>query len=174
MMTHKPMIRTLAAHEWQLYKDLRLRALADAPYAFGRTLTEALQMPDPEWARRLSAGADSRWNLPLVAEVAGEAVGLTWGHIDETDPLTAYLYQMWVSPGSRGLGAGKLLVQAVIDWVRENGACTLKLGVTQGNRPAWRLYTRAGFEPTGSSQPLRKGSALQEQPMRLKLRDCAG
>ncbi len=31
-------VRTFAPHEWPTYKDLRLRALADSPDAFGSTL----------------------------------------------------------------------------------------------------------------------------------------
>jgi hypothetical protein len=39
-------IRRFAAHEWQTYKKIRLRALADLPHAFGRTLAEAQQHAD--------------------------------------------------------------------------------------------------------------------------------
>jgi hypothetical protein len=39
-------IRRFAAHEWQSYKNLRLRALADSPDAFGRTLAEAQEYAD--------------------------------------------------------------------------------------------------------------------------------
>ncbi len=47
-------IRTFAAQEWEIYKDLRLRALADAPSAFGSTFAEEHKRPDSEWANRLA------------------------------------------------------------------------------------------------------------------------
>jgi hypothetical protein len=75
-MIHTPRIRTFVPHEWSTYRDLRLRALADSPDAFGSTLAEEQDRSDAEWSRRLASGADSRSNLPLVAEVRGEPIGL--------------------------------------------------------------------------------------------------
>jgi ribosomal protein S18 acetylase RimI-like enzyme len=162
-------IRTLAPHEWGTYRDLRLRALADSPQAFGRTLAEEQARPDAEWVSRLSSGTSSGWDLPLVAEVDGEPIGMAWGRIERSQPETAHLYQMWVAPGQRRLGAGRMLLEAVIAWAKSKDARALKLGVALGNSPALRLYTRAGFEPAGEPQPLRQGSDLLELPMRLKL-----
>lgn len=168
-MSPVPVIRTLAPHEWKTYRDLRLRALADSPEAFGSTLADGQARPEAEWVSRLSAGASSGWDLPLVAEVDGEPIGMSWGRIERSPPETAHLYQMWVAPGHRRLGAGRMLLEAVIAWAKSKDARTLNLGVTLGNSPALRLYTRAGFEPTGEPQPLRQGSDLLEQAMRLKL-----
>ena len=75
-MTVKPLIRTFAPYEWSTYRDLRLRALADSPDAFGRTLAEEEDRLDTEWLNRLTSGADTRWNLPLLAEVGREPIGL--------------------------------------------------------------------------------------------------
>jgi ribosomal protein S18 acetylase RimI-like enzyme len=163
-----PYIRSFAQHEWAIYKDLRLRALADALDAFGSTLAKEQSRSDAEWARRLAPNAESR-DLPLVAVVAGEAIGLAWGRIEKSTPDTANLYQMWVAPGYRRLGAGKMLLDAVIAWAKTQQASCLELGVTCGNSPAWRLYSRAGFEPVGPPQPLRPGSELLGQTMRLIL-----
>lgn len=168
-MTAKPSIRTFAPHEWRTYRYLRLRALADSPEAFGRTLAEEKERPDAEWLARLRSGADTRWNLPLLAEVGGKPAGLAWGRIEESRPEVANLYQMWVAPEYRRLGAGQMLLEAVIAWAREANARQLDLEVTWGDRPAVRLYQRAGFEPVGQPQPLRPGSDLMEQDMRLVL-----
>lgn len=163
-----PNFRTFAQHEWAVYKDLRLRALADSPDAFGSTLAQEQNRSDAEWASRLAAGADS-WDFPLVAEVDGKPIGLAWGRIELSSPAVANLYQMWVAPSHRHLGAGRMLLEAVIAWARAKNASYLELGVTDGNDPARRLYSRAGFEPVGQPQPLRPGSALWVQTMRLKL-----
>jgi GNAT superfamily N-acetyltransferase len=161
--------RKLAAQEWPTYKALRLQALADSPDAFGRTLEEALRQPDEHWSSRLAAGAGSDLDLPLLAEVDGVPAGLAWGRIEATSLEAASLYQMWVAPAYRGLGAGRMLLQAAIDWARDRKAGYLELGVTLADSPAMRLYKRAGFEPVGEPQPLRPGSELLGQTMRLTL-----
>ena len=163
-----PNIRTFAQHEWAVYKDLRRRALADSPDAFGSTLVREQNRSDAEWASRLAAGANS-WDFPGVAEVAGEPIGLAWGRIEKASPDVGNLYQMWVAPGHRRLGAGRMLLEAVIAWARAKNASYLELGVTCGDSPARRLYTRAGFEPVGKPQLFRPGSELMGQMMRLKL-----
>jgi len=165
-----PTVRALTADEWRVYRELRLRALADSPDAFGSTLAKEEGRQDAEWSRRLVSGADGRWNLPLVAEVRGEPIGLAWGRIETSDPDVAALYQMWVAPSHRGLGAGQMLVEAVIGWAKARNAAYLDLGVTWRDSPARRLYERAGFKPMGEPQPLRPGSQLLGQPMRLVLR----
>ena len=163
-----PNIRTFAHHEWAIYKDLRLRALADSPDAFGSTLAKEQSRSDAEWANRLATGVNS-WDLPLMAEVDGEPIGLAWGRIEKPTPDVANLYQMWVAPSHRCLGAGRMLLEAVIAWARAKNASYLELGVTCGDSPARRLYTRAGFEPVGQPQLFRPGSELMGQMMRLKL-----
>jgi GNAT superfamily N-acetyltransferase len=172
-MTDAPTIRAFSGDEWRVYRDLRLRALADSPDAFGSTLTEETGRLDAEWARRLASSADSRVDLPLVAEVRGELIGLAWGRIDTSDPDVAVLYQMWVAPNHRGVGVGHMLLDAVIAWARARNASSLNLGVTCGDSPARRLYERAGFKLMGEPQPLRPGSKLLAQSMRLALRGAA-
>jgi ribosomal protein S18 acetylase RimI-like enzyme len=168
-VTDPPTIRAFSADEWRVYKDLRLRALAESPDAFGSTLAEETGRLDAEWARRLASGVDSPMNLPLVAEVGGEPIGLAWGRIDTSGPDRAALYQMWVAPSHRGVRAGQMLLEAVIAWARARKASSLDLGVTCGDSPARRLYERAGFTPIGEPQPLRPGSKLLAQAMRLAL-----
>ena len=167
-----PSVRPFLPHEWRMYRDLRLRALEDSPDAFGMTLAEERDRSDAEWSTRLAAGGDPRWNLPVVAEVDGEPIGLAWGRIEPSTPELANLYQMWVDPKYRNLGAGRMLLEAVIDWARDANVRYLALGVTCGDSAAARLYARAGFQPVGEPEPLRPGSSLLMQPMRLELRSA--
>jgi GNAT superfamily N-acetyltransferase len=114
-------------------------------------------------------GADHRWNLPLLAEVAAQPVGLAWGRIEKTTPDVANVYQMWVAPIHRGQGAGRLLLEAIIAWASAAGVRRVVLSVTCGESPARGLYVRAGFTPIGEAEPLRPGSALLVQPMQMLL-----
>jgi GNAT superfamily N-acetyltransferase len=161
-------VRRLAADEWELYRYLRMRALANAPEAFSSTLDQALPRSDAAW-REWLAVADPVLDLPLVAEVDGIPAGLVWGRIDATDRAVARLYQMWVDPACRGLGLGRRLLAAVTDWAVARGARQICLGVTRGNAGAERLYRGFGFVPTGLSEPLRPDSDRVIDSMRLDL-----
>lgn len=166
-------VRPLRPAEWPLYRDLRLRSLADAPDAFGSTHAQEAARPDAAWAARLDAARLSGRDFPLVAEADDEAVGLAWVKLDEAVPPAADLYQVWVAPSVRGRGAGTALLAAATQRARDAGAVALRLGVTWDDSAAVRLYQRAGFEPVGPLEPLRDGSALQSQPMRLVLAAAA-
>ncbi len=164
-----PRIRTFAPQEWKIYKDLRLRALADSPTAFGSTLAEEQKRTDAEWSNRLAAGTDSGMDLPIMAEVEQKLIGLAWGRINRSNPDAANLYQMWVAPGHRRLGIGKMLLEAIVAWAKAKNVSSLNLDVTFRESPAMRFYTTAGFEPSGEPQPFRPGSDVLGLPMRLKL-----
>ncbi len=164
-----PSIRSLGGTEWRAYRDLRLRALADSPDAFGSTLERERDRPDAEWAARVSSGASSELDLPLVAEEGAELVGLAWGKIIASASDTAHVFQMWVAPECRGQGLGVELLTTIIGWAREANARRLVLGVTCGDTSAQRLYTRAGFKSLGDAEPLRPGATSLCQPMCLEL-----
>ena len=168
-MSTAPVVRPFRAEEWRVYRDLRLRALADSPEAFARTLEEEEAYDDAFWEERLAAGVEGAIALPLVAEVGGAPAGLAWGRGDEADPEKAYVFQMWVDPAMRGAGAGQLLLDRIVAWARERGARCVQLGVTVGNTTATRLYARSGFVPVLGRDPLRPGSATLTQTMRRLL-----
>lgn len=85
----------------------------------------------------------------------------------------AQLFQVWVAPEHRGRGVGQMLLDAVVGWARAAGAHAVALDVTCGDTPAARLYLRAGFRSAGDPTPLREGSRLLVQPMRLVLGEAA-
>ena len=121
-MTGKPAIREFASEEWRTYRELRLRALAESPGSFGATLAEEQDRQDTEWSARLDSGSSSRWDLPLLAEVDSEPVGLAWGRFpDPANPEVAYLYQMWVDPSVRRLGVGRMLLNTILAWATSTG-----------------------------------------------------
>ena len=94
---------------------------------------------------------------------------MAWGRVQEADRRDVHVYQVWVAPEHRGRGVGQALLGAVIAWARESGVRQISLDVTCSNTAAMRLYARAGFLPTGEPEPLRPGSPLMKQGMRLEL-----
>ena len=162
-------VRKFEPDEWPLYRQLRLRALAESPNAFGTTLRQAQQRTDDDWAARVSSGGLSPSDLPLLGSVGGVPSGMTWAKLGTATHEPAQLLQMWVAPEARGRGLAAALVTFVLDWLRSVGAAQLYLQVTCGDTPARRLYECMGFQPVGDPAPLREGSEIVVQPMLLHL-----
>ncbi|MGJ9416843.1 GNAT family N-acetyltransferase [Massilia sp. CMS3.1] len=162
-------VRILEAHEWPLYRALRLRALLNAPEAFCSTLGEAEKRTDNDWAWLLNLGVTSGRDRPLVAVLGAAAAGMAWAKVDAYDPSRVNLFQMWVAPEARGKGVAAALLDAALDWARARGARAMALGVVCGNDAARRLYERAGFRAIGQPQLQRPGSHRMEQTMQLDL-----
>jgi ribosomal protein S18 acetylase RimI-like enzyme len=134
------------------FKDVRLRALQEAPYAFGSTYAREVQFDHAEWARRVE-----RWNgergVGFIAMDGATACGIAGSLLDENNPTRAHLVSMWTAPTHRQLGIGRLLVDAVLGWARTRNVHTLLLMVTSNNDPAIRFYERLAFTKTGRTEP---------------------
>ena len=154
-------IRALRPEEWELLRELRLRALRDSPDSFGPLAEDVAREPDEYWQRGARVFASGHASL-FLAERDGAAVGL----VSATAAAgTGYLGAMWVAPAARGAGLGRALVDAACAWLRERGCTRLALTVTETNAAAIALYEGAGFRLTGESKPLRPGSPLRDLVM---------
>lgn len=159
-------VRPVGPGDWRRWRDLRLRALADAPDAFGQTLAEAREMVDDAW---MAAVAFDPSRGAWFAERDGLAIGTTVARI-APDRLRSNLYAMWVAPEARRCGAARALVEAARTWARDRGACELALRVTSTNRAATGLYLATGFVDTGAREELRTGSGIATRVLRARLR----
>lgn len=159
-------LRTLEADDWPLWRELRLAALAEAPYAFGSTLAQWQGSGDREerWRARLSIpGAHD-----LIALLDGLPVGMASG-VPGEGTENVELISMWVGPTARGKGVGDSLIQAVERWAAERGATTLRLSVMPDNREATALYERHGFTDTGELGDLLPDGVGRERVMAKSL-----
>ncbi|UVW29443.1 GNAT family N-acetyltransferase [Massilia sp. H6] len=163
------MIRTLQCEQWQAYRAIRLRALLEAPDAFGSTLAREEALALHVWEARVAQSVVSGIDCPLVADAGGEFVALAWVKVDADDPGIVNLFQMWVAPAWRGKGVAQALLRQATGWAVERRAQALQLGVNCANGAAMSLYARTGFVAVGVPVPMRDGAALMEQTMRLQL-----
>jgi demethylmenaquinone methyltransferase/2-methoxy-6-polyprenyl-1,4-benzoquinol methylase len=156
--------------DWERLRDLRLRALLDAPEAFGSTHEREAAQTEDDW-RAFAGGWEgtARQAVFVAADDDGRWVGLAVGVVSEADTSLANLYAMWVDPAARGRGAGRRLVETVAAWAAGTGAERLELCVTEANDPAVALYRTAGFEPTGGRDALRPGSDVATITLRRPL-----
>jgi len=155
--------------EWKTYRDLRLRALLDSPDAFGSTYEAEATRTDAMWSAPIAAATSSGKDRVLFAFNRTDACGLIWCKVSGDEPTVAHLFQMWVDPASRGIGAGRALLEEAVSWAARAGMKRVGLGVTVADTPAMRLYMACGFRPDGALEPLREHSHLMVQPMSLAL-----
>ena len=158
-------IRSLAAHEGLILKQLRLAALKESPDAFSPTLDAVDRQDDDYWRQSAQRTAEApRFNI-FIAEREGRFVGLVSGNADAKQ--TGHIGMMWADPDVRGQGIGKKLLGHVMDYLKDLSCRSIELTVTETNQTAINLYENVGFAFTGNDVPLRAGSNLQNRQMRL-------
>jgi ribosomal protein S18 acetylase RimI-like enzyme len=141
-------VRRLGPDDWATLRDIRLRALAESPDAFGSTLEREQAFTEEDWRRRASGP------VVVVHDPRPVAMG---GTFDREGVL--HVWGMWTDPAHRRRGHARRVLDALIP--ADRGA---RLDVNLANPDARAVYERYGFAGTGETEPLRPGS---EQTMEL-------
>ena len=154
----------LAGDEGPRLRSIRLRALQDAPEAFGTTFQEASARTQDEWVAQVK-------ELPtfVAADETGDVAMVRCAR-DQNSADTAWLLSMWVAPEVRRSGVGSALVDVAITWARANGIHRLLLDVADRNLAAIALYHSKGFQPNGrvgSLPPPRQHIREHQRELRL-------
>jgi ribosomal protein S18 acetylase RimI-like enzyme len=138
-------LRVLSAEDWRLWRELRLEALREAPYAFSSKLADWQGEGDLEerWRRRL---VEVPFNV--IAELDGRPAGMVSATHPNADGTTT-LISMWVAPFARGYGVGDALIGAVTGWAHEQRIPKVELCVMEANVHAAALYQRHAFVDAG-------------------------
>lgn len=108
-----------------LFKAVRLRAMQDAPHAFGSTFARELQLSDADWVQRVEQ-MNGESGAGFLAMDGGVARGIAGSFLDEKDATRAHLTSVWTAPTHRRRGIGGLLVNEVVQWagVARRGSCS--------------------------------------------------
>jgi ribosomal protein S18 acetylase RimI-like enzyme len=145
-------IRRITDSDLESFREMRLRALATDPLAFGDTL-EGAENADlsvwKDWVQRSSSSDDAVTFLASVPE--GGLVGMVGSTWKEGDTV---LGAMWVEPRFRGLGVGRLLLDTVLAWsdsIHQGSKVRLYVAPTQP--AAVQLYESRGFVKSGKDYP---------------------
>jgi GNAT superfamily N-acetyltransferase len=157
--------RRLGPDDWQIWRDVRLAALAEAPNAFASSLVKEQGYDEAAWRDWLHPDR----GMKAVACADTAAVGLVGAWVPEDRHGAVELYSMWVQRSWRGRGVGDLLVTEVINWAREHNHKRVDLWIVDDNPTAGRLYQRHGFRATDEYQPYPNNPNLRERIMTREL-----
>ena len=143
-------VRVLREEDGQVYRDIRLAALREAPGAFVATRAQEEALDEQMWRERV--GRSRR----LVAERDGRSLGVvSLGHTEEPNPGTAELFGLWVEPEARGTGVAWKLVEAGADQALRDGLSHLSYWVGTDNGRAVAFASSFGFRPGANRRPMR-------------------
>jgi ribosomal protein S18 acetylase RimI-like enzyme len=141
----------LGPRDWRDLRAIRLEALRSEPAAYSSSYEETLARPDEHWRQRLA----NDQSVHLLARAENRPIGMVGGYLgsDEGDDSVAVVFGMYVASEHRGRGIGGLLLTSLIDRLSAfPQITTIRLGVTETQDPARRLYESVGFQVVGKTE----------------------
>ncbi|MFF1611605.1 GNAT family N-acetyltransferase [Amycolatopsis sp. NPDC058278] len=130
--------------------------------------------PSHDRITRVHAKLTEPTSLVLVAFHAGDPIGMALAEpgcdLDGTGlPLTelCHISMVFVHPHHWGRRVGQQLLEAIARHAAHRGHTCLQLWTGAANRPAQRLYQRAGFQPSGRTKELATGESIVHLIRRL-------
>ena len=150
-------VRRVGPDDWEAWRDIRLRSLRDSPDAFGSTYEREAAFEEADWREQ----ADGRPGVLVLED--GPPVALGGGFAADG---ALQVFGMWTEPAHRGRGHARAILDVVTGWAAER-ELPVELHVALVNPVARRVYETYGFVATGELEPLRPGSEIQIELMRL-------
>ncbi|KAL2151712.1 hypothetical protein VTH82DRAFT_6810 [Thermothelomyces myriococcoides] len=153
-------VKVLSPDDWQLWRELRLQALTEAPHAFGATLEYWQGDGDREhrWRSRLAIPGSRN----LIAFIGGDPVGMASGVPVSNGTEAVEVISLWVKPEARGRGVADRLLDDIEQWAAGLNLNTMQLSVKPSNDAAVRFYRRYGLRNTGEKADPVPDEAEQE------------
>ena len=133
----------------ELCKELRLRALKDAPTAFAETYEDALERDDDYWDLISSSMVEPNKQRMFIAKESENYIGSVYAIMTMDDKSSGRLGGMWVDSRYRQKGVGVELFLALKSWAEDLGLKRVKLWVEDRDVGAKIFYSRLGFIETG-------------------------
>jgi GNAT superfamily N-acetyltransferase len=149
--------------DWEQLRDVRLRALADEPDAFGSSSVRESAYGESDWRRLLE------WGPWWVAKDDGADVGVVAGGGSHREKDIPWVFSMWVDSRWRGRGVAVALLDTVVSWAAEQGGTRLGLDVAERVPRARRFYERYGFVDAQRSFAMPRDPTITLVEMHLDL-----
>lgn len=152
----------ICGNEGEIYRDIRLASLADAPEAFESTLESALERTLKSWTEQADSTASGSQRNTMLGFDQDVPVGLAALYQDPNRVDVAYLIQVWVHPDHRGTGLATTLISQLFSWAKDCGYRQISTEVTVENARAMKFYQKLGFQRTDATRILSSSSAQKE------------
>ncbi len=157
-------VRQLTEDDAEIYREIRLQALEHHPEAFQATYESVADLPLDAFRQRLR-----RYAL-FGGFIDGALCGFV-GFFPLKNPKISHKGLMWgmyVKEEARGSGLAEKIVDAVVDYARDEVE-QLLLSVIDDNARAKRFYEKMGFEPYGlERRALKIGDRYYDEEFRVK------
>src|SRR5690242_4413685 len=164
MSANSVQIRQLTPAAAEAFRELRLEGLRLNPEAFGSIYEFEKDQPLEKYSGWLTSSTifGAYQNSRLIGTASfTQLSGLKDSH-------KGLLRAMYVRPAARRSGAGRQLVQAIIDHARQKVE-QLQLAVVSTNEPALRLYQSLGFQQYGLEKNALKHNGLYSDEILMSL-----
>lgn len=142
-------IRSLGEDEWQLYREVRLAALTDAPEAFVARVEDEASEGEAFWRDRMVRAHR------IIAEREAQSVGLVCLGVHDEDPEAGEVFGLWTAPVVRGQHVARDLVSTAAQKATEEGRRLLYFWAGSDNPSAVGFASSFGFRPTSKRRPVR-------------------
>jgi ribosomal protein S18 acetylase RimI-like enzyme len=151
METESVSVVVLGPRDWRDLRAIRLEALQSEPAAYSSSYEETLARSDEQWRQRLA----NDQSVHLLARAQRRPIGMVGGYpgSDEGDDSVAVVFGMYVAREHRGRGIGRMLLTSLIDRLLSfPQITTIRLGVTETQAPARKLYESMRFRVVGKTE----------------------
>jgi RimJ/RimL family protein N-acetyltransferase len=137
-------IRKLNLKDWEIFRAIRLKAVAETPQYFLYNFEDESARPDTYWQGMLSDKRHAIFILQDKEDVIGLTAIFTW-HEDPSEK-TAVLAMSYIDPAYRGKGYADLLYTARIEWAKAQPHLErIVVSHREGNEASRRSNQRFGF-----------------------------
>jgi ribosomal protein S18 acetylase RimI-like enzyme len=159
-------IRRLCIGEYEIYKQVRLASLKEAPYAFSSTYESALQRNEVSWIEQTDCSAQGSDKAIFIAVSENIPIGIAAIYRDEDNVEKGEILQVWVSPEYRGKQVSNLLLDELFIWAKDNKYREIDAKVIQGNERALYFYYKYGFDKIRTEE----NNGIKEVLLRKKIK----
>lgn len=149
-------IDSIAADEWESYRDLWIDALTSDPQAFGYSLKEISNRTQEDWEENIKKCNNAN-NMMHVIKTKNDYIGMM-GYFPKGEG-SVNIYGVYVKKEYRGQGASDKLMKSILNSLNNNDEIKkITLTVNKEQKAAINFYKRFGFKEVKVIKDVKMGN----------------